>query len=56
MNRNGGYRIRTHILNTFLHWLCCLGFSDDEVKESADAALGETADVEKVLGVDLKDD
>ena len=33
-----------------------LGFLDDEVRESADAALGETADVEKVLGVDLKDD
>ena len=56
MNINGGCRLRTHILSTFLYLFCHIGYFGRCVKEVAYSELGYTVDVEEVIGVYLEND
>ena len=56
VNINVGFRLRDYLLDTFPYWSFHIGYLYDGVKEASDAALAETADVEKFLEIHLKDD
>ena len=49
MNRNRGFRLRNHLMNSFLNWLFHFRYFGRWCEKEADAALAYAADVEEFL-------